>query len=626
MSQEIITLAFDRSPRSPRSVRRIDKDGRLHVEIANISKAAVNPYLGKEIPGHIILGLDPKKLYKMLRAPEELARPETVQSANNIQLLSKHIAVNARSPQKQHIAGSTGTDAVFEAPYLKNSLVVWDQDDIDDIESRDRCELSCSYHYEPDMTSGNHDGEPYDGVMRNIIFNHVALVEEGRAGHDVMVADSAMGYALDEIKHDPSNGQFSSGGGSGSPSGGGEKKSISKSDLKEKLEEIPHSRLMAALSHKGTDPAVKKMIEKELDERADRGSSKGHRETKDSLSGDSKENITMNTTAIATRALSIAALVGFIQPHLADPKKPANVALAFDGLPVGKGFDVKKLIKNLKSTLKTTTTLAADDKMGALAELLDMVGAAETGAKVENDESVSEEQHKAMEAAANGQSNLGIPEKVGAEFAKADKGKTFDAAEWMRGKGLSDDDIAEFNSMNGAEDEDEEIEVDPKKDDPNKPAAKDNPPPGGTQPGKGAAKDKAAKDKAAKDAAEKAEKEKDMVTKGAMDEALAKARAETRAEQRALTAAIKESEAVVGEIKLTFDSAEEVYAHVLKAKNVDIEDVPPAAYRAMVKMLPTAAAIARHVPAANPKVAMDAAGSKTFADKFPGAASIRVNA
>jgi hypothetical protein len=42
------------------------------------------------------------------------------------------------------------------------------------------------------MTGGIFDGKSYDGVMRNIKGNHVALVHEGRAGHDVKVADSAI--------------------------------------------------------------------------------------------------------------------------------------------------------------------------------------------------------------------------------------------------------------------------------------------------------------------------------------------------------------------------------------------------------------------------------------------------
>jgi hypothetical protein len=72
---------------------------------------------------------------------------------------------------------------------LRNSLVVWRQADIDKIESEDKCELSCAYRYEPDMTPGVYEGKAYDGIMRNIQGNHVALVEAGRAGPDVMVHD-----------------------------------------------------------------------------------------------------------------------------------------------------------------------------------------------------------------------------------------------------------------------------------------------------------------------------------------------------------------------------------------------------------------------------------------------------
>lgn len=41
--------------------------------------------------------------------------------------------------------------------------------------------------------------------------------------------------------------------------------------------------------------------------------------------------------------------------------------------------------------------------------------------------SKSQAQHNAMMAAAEGESTLGIPKKVGKEFAKADKGRKFGA-------------------------------------------------------------------------------------------------------------------------------------------------------------------------------------------------------
>ena len=51
-------------------------------------------------------------------------------------------------------------------------------------------DLSAAYFFDADMTPGEYEGERYDGVMRNLRANHVALVEEGRAGPDVVVGDS----------------------------------------------------------------------------------------------------------------------------------------------------------------------------------------------------------------------------------------------------------------------------------------------------------------------------------------------------------------------------------------------------------------------------------------------------
>ena len=171
-----------------RSMRSYDEDGRLHVETSNISKATVNPYYGSEIPNHDKLGLEPTKVYYMLRAPEELEK--AVQTFNNLPLLSKHIPVSADEPQKDVIVGTTGSDAKFEDGYLKCSLAVWDSEAIAGIESGEQMELSSAYRYVADMTPGEFKGMRYDGVMRDIVGNHVALVDVGRAGRDVVVSDA----------------------------------------------------------------------------------------------------------------------------------------------------------------------------------------------------------------------------------------------------------------------------------------------------------------------------------------------------------------------------------------------------------------------------------------------------
>ena len=66
------------------------------------------------------------------------------------------------------MVGSLGTDAAFRAPYLDNSLAVWDGEAIAGVESGQIRQLSCGYHYDADMTPGEFEGVAYDGVMRNI--------------------------------------------------------------------------------------------------------------------------------------------------------------------------------------------------------------------------------------------------------------------------------------------------------------------------------------------------------------------------------------------------------------------------------------------------------------------------
>lgn len=178
-------MALDRA-----SVRTYDRDGRLHVATTNISKAAINEYLGREIPDWEQLGLTADKRYKLLRDPDELEK--AAPTFNNIPLLSRHVPVTADDHQPNLVIGSLGTDAAFAAPYLQNSLIIWARDGIEAVESEVQKELSSAYRYRADMTPGSYGGEAYDGVMRDIVGNHVALVKDGRAGSDVVVGDQAI--------------------------------------------------------------------------------------------------------------------------------------------------------------------------------------------------------------------------------------------------------------------------------------------------------------------------------------------------------------------------------------------------------------------------------------------------
>ena len=175
-------LAFDRS------ARRIDADGRLHVDRSHISKATVNPYYGREIPGYEALGLAPDKVYRLLRDPVELERGAATFA--RLPILSEHVPVTVDAPRPDLVVGAIGSEVVFAAPYLDADLCVWDATSIAGIETDKVRELSCAYRYVPVMEPGEFEGQPYDGRMTEIQGNHLALVEVGRAGSDVVVADA----------------------------------------------------------------------------------------------------------------------------------------------------------------------------------------------------------------------------------------------------------------------------------------------------------------------------------------------------------------------------------------------------------------------------------------------------
>ena len=175
-------LAFDRS-----SVRTIDADGRLHVAKSHISKANVCVYYGREIPGYDALGLDPDTVYRMFRDPAELEKGAATFA--RLPILREHVPVTVDSPQPDLVIGAIGSEVVFTPPYLDADLCVWDATAIAGIETDKVRELSCAYRYVPVMEPGEFEGQPYDGRMTEIQGNHLALVEVGRAGSDVVVAD-----------------------------------------------------------------------------------------------------------------------------------------------------------------------------------------------------------------------------------------------------------------------------------------------------------------------------------------------------------------------------------------------------------------------------------------------------
>lgn len=121
-----------------------------------------------------------------LRPPEEVFREDSLDTLKAVPLTLDHPDEPVTSKNVRDLAvGTIGTDIWPDRSYVRGTVVVMDEAAIKAVESGQKRELSCGYNCELEMTAGEWEGQRFDAIQRNIRYNHVALVEAGRAGPEV---------------------------------------------------------------------------------------------------------------------------------------------------------------------------------------------------------------------------------------------------------------------------------------------------------------------------------------------------------------------------------------------------------------------------------------------------------
>ncbi|TKT79984.1 DUF2213 domain-containing protein [Aquamicrobium sp. LC103] len=164
--------------------RRRD-DGYL-VADARIARTGIQLYAGHEV------GKPDMPSVRVYRPGDEVFSETTLRSAAHRPVTNDHPDEHVTSENwKEYAVGQTGDEIAGEGIFLRVPLMVSDEAAIRDIENGKR-ELSAGYCCDLDWTAGKTSaGEEYDAVQRNIRVNHVAIVQRGRAGHQVRIGDGA---------------------------------------------------------------------------------------------------------------------------------------------------------------------------------------------------------------------------------------------------------------------------------------------------------------------------------------------------------------------------------------------------------------------------------------------------
>ena len=121
------------------------------------------------------------------RPETEVASPDSLASFAGKAITSEHppVLLDAENT-KDYQVGFSGTEVVYDNGFVKAVMTITDQDTIKRIMRGDAREVSAGYRVNYDPTPGVTDGgEHYDGIQKEILGNHIAVVRRGRAGPQV---------------------------------------------------------------------------------------------------------------------------------------------------------------------------------------------------------------------------------------------------------------------------------------------------------------------------------------------------------------------------------------------------------------------------------------------------------
>lgn len=165
-----------------KSNRYFDDNGYLVIKNNKIAKAGVFEYLGREISDKLPAG----EIYKVFRPWEELKK--TAKDFEGMPVKFGHEWVE---PSKRDLKiGSISGEVKAEEPYLTADIKIYDKGAIEAVTGEGIVDLSPGYSAKYTAEAGEYNGEKYDFMQRDIKYNHLAVVDNGRSGKDVKISDN----------------------------------------------------------------------------------------------------------------------------------------------------------------------------------------------------------------------------------------------------------------------------------------------------------------------------------------------------------------------------------------------------------------------------------------------------
>ena len=159
-----------------------------------ITKAGVFPYFGRQISP----SLEPDKIYQVYRPAGEIKK--AADTFKLVPLVDDHTMLGPgfTPAEEKGVHGVLGEDIKEKDGTLYADVKIFSEQLKREIQDGKK-ELSLGYFCRYDLTPGQYNGMHYDAVQKDLKGNHIALVDNGRMGHDVRVMDSMAFDAMDIV-------------------------------------------------------------------------------------------------------------------------------------------------------------------------------------------------------------------------------------------------------------------------------------------------------------------------------------------------------------------------------------------------------------------------------------------
>ena len=154
--------------------------GFLHVK-GRIARTGIQEYLGRELSQE----LEPDKLYGVLRHPDDVLDPESVEGFRNAPVTDDHPMDFVNSENYKDLMKGSCSEVTTSKDeginYIDGHLTVMDKELVEKLKYG-KLEISAGYYSDLEEEEGEYLGVPYHFRQTNIKPNHVAIVSRGRCG------------------------------------------------------------------------------------------------------------------------------------------------------------------------------------------------------------------------------------------------------------------------------------------------------------------------------------------------------------------------------------------------------------------------------------------------------------